>query len=419
MMQKRIDEFLKSLTDGKDFSDNTLAAYSNDLTQFRLFLQNETVLEVNAEEATNTTDQLESGGNGSAKRGRGKRPRTPLETNGSANGYHTNQSDPMPLVNGRHFENDYGSELGVEGIQSEGGARAGKLGLVEREIPADWADVGKEEIVTYILFLKERSYATSTIARKIAAIKSFFHFLAKQGVVDFDPTENLDSPKVNKYLPRAISVKEIQKLLEQPAKMNTPEAVRDLAMLGLLYTTGMRVSELVSLDLDDVDIQAGKVNCAGKANKVRIIPVPAEQKLVLENYVKNVRPQLVGNNTETAVFVNHRGKRLTRQGFWLILKAYADQAGISDITPHTLRHSFAAHMLGEGENLRRVQELLGHASISTTQIYTQLNASNQRNDPNRVVSIGGKEHLINEDAEEHPAEPRRGRGRRKATAVAS
>jgi len=416
-MQKRIDDFLKSLTDEKDFSGNTLAAYSNDLTQFRQFLQHETV-EDNLGDGTNQIKyHLDTNGNESTRRGRGKKRPASAEKSVESNGHSLNGNG----TNGHHLENGFGLELEVNELISAvtGGSAFSSVGLSSRAVsPTDWSEVGKEDIVNYILFLKERLYATSTVARKIAAVKSFFHYLADKAVVDFDPTENLDSPKVNKYLPKAITVKEIQSLLEQPTKHHSAEAVRDQAMLGLLYATGMRVSELVSLDLEDVSLEIGTVNCAGKGNKTRIIPIPAAQKAVLEVYLNTARQQLVGNNGEVAIFVNHRGHRLTRQGFWLILKAYAEEAGISDITPHTLRHSFAAHMLSDGENLRRVQELLGHASISTTQIYTQLNANSQRNDPNRTVNISGKEFLINSQVDEaHPSTSKRGRGRKSAVAV--
>ena len=397
-MQKRIDDFLKFLSEDKDFSDNTLAAYNNDLTQFRQFLQGESIL---LDEPAGGTTESENGHEAvnHAKRGRGKRQRANVEETAPESPVNGNR---VPLkVNGFAHPEDFGPELeAAEEDRREGGrVENGHGGHLP---PNDWSRVGKEQILAYILFLKERKYATSTIARKIAAVKSFFHFLAARGVVDHDPTENLDSPRVNKYLPKAISVNDIQSLLEQPSKHTGPEAFRDQAMLGLLYATGMRVTELVSLDLDDVDMTGGVVKCAGKGNKGRIIPIRPEQKISLSAYLNHARPQLVGNNGETAVFVNHRGHRLTRQGFWLILKAYADEAGIADITPHTLRHSFAAHMLGEGENLRRVQELLGHASISTTQIYTQVNANNKRNDPKRTVKIGREELPINEPEEKLP-----------------
>jgi integrase/recombinase XerD len=278
----------------------------------------------------------------------------------------------------------------------------------------EWSQVTKDHILVYMSFLKDRKYADSTIARKIAAVKSFFHFLTDKKLIPGDPTAHLDSPRVNKYLPKAISVNDIHQLLEQPLRHSGPEALRDLAMLGLLYSTGMRVTELVTVNMDDVDLENFKVRCLGKGSKARLIPIRADQQIALDAYLNNARPQLVGNNGETALFVNHRGHRLTRQGFWLILKAYADEAGIADITPHTLRHSFAAHMLNDGENLRRVQELLGHASVSTTQIYTQVNASAKRNDPKRTIKINRDDLPINSPAENSPGNLRRRRANQSA-----
>jgi integrase/recombinase XerD len=397
-MQKRIDAFLKFLSEDKDFSDNTLAAYNNDLTQFRQFLQGESILIGEVPVGASTESENGHEAVDDTKRSRGKRRRNGVAETAavsSANGGQVSRTSL--LVNGHALESDFGPELEADEEENRSGGRVvNGNGHARHYLPEDdWSRVGKEQILAYILFLKERNYATSTVARKIAAVKSFFHFLTDQGGLGYDPTENLDSPRVNKYLPKAISVNDIHKLLEQPIRHGGPEALRDQAMLGLLYGTGMRVTELVSLNLDDVDLSSAKVRCAGKGNKARLIPIRADQKLSLAAYLSQARPQLVGNNGETGVFVNHRGHRLTRQGFWLILKAYADEAGISDITPHTLRHSFAAHMLGEGENLRRVQELLGHASISTTQIYTQVNANSKRADAKRTVKIGRDEVAIN------------------------
>jgi integrase/recombinase XerD len=405
-MQKRIEDFLKFLAEDKDFSDNTLAAYNNDLTQFRQFLQGESILLTEGSAGDDTKNENGHDAGNHTKRGRGKKRQTQVEEAASiapANGGKI--SRPALLVNGHSLESDFGPEFEADELGDRQGGRVvvnghGNGNGNKYQLPTDdWSQVGKEQILAYILFLKERKYATSTVARKIAAVKSFFHFLKAQAVVDHDPTENLDSPRVNKYLPKAISVNEIQALLEQPSKHSGPESLRDQAMLGLLYATGMRVTELVSLNMDDVDLAGSKVRCAGKGNKARIIPIRPEQKIALEAYLSQARPQLVGSNGEIAVFVNHRGHRLTRQGFWLILKAYADEAGVGDITPHTLRHSFAAHLLGEGENLRRVQELLGHASISTTQIYTQVNANTKRLDPKRTVKIKGEEVAMNQPEE--------------------
>ncbi|HEX2922820.1 MAG TPA: site-specific tyrosine recombinase/integron integrase [Chloroflexota bacterium] len=236
-------------------------------------------------------------------------------------------------------------------------------------------DMGRDSVMGFFLHLREKGYTPSTIARKTAAIKSFFHFLASKGYVSEDPTASIDSPRISKSLPRAASVEEIDELLEAPTKVASPEAMRDKAMFELLYATGMRVTELVSLNLGDVDIAQGSVQCAGrsagKGARLRVIPVHATAIKAVHDYLDNARPMLVREGDEMALFVNHRGDRLTRQGFWLILKQWAKEAGITtQITPHTLRHSFALHMLRNGVDLRAVQQLLGHAHISTTQIYT-------------------------------------------------
>lgn len=236
-----------------------------------------------------------------------------------------------------------------------------------------WPLVSRARILSFIMNLKDKRYAAATVARKVAAVKSFFHFLLAEGVVQADPTENLESPRVGKSLPTTLSVKEVDELLEQPARLNTPEAARDKAMLELLYATGLRVSELVSLNVDDVDTSAGYVRCLGKGSKERIVPVGHQAMKAVEEYLVGARRTLASSREQEALFLNHRGDRLTRQGFWLIIKGYARDAGIAtNITPHTLRHSFATHLLNGGADLRAVQELLGHANISTTQIYTHV-----------------------------------------------
>lgn len=235
-----------------------------------------------------------------------------------------------------------------------------------------WSDVDRSLLLDYVLNLKERGYTSTTVARKVAAMKSFFEFLVSEGVMSYNPTMNLGSPKVGKSLPKPISVEEVRQLLQQPEK-STPEGKRDQAMLELLYASGMRVSELVSLNLSDIDLQAGYVRCLGKGSKERIIPLYSQATDSLREYLEEARPLLARRKAEKALFLNRRGERLTRQGFWQILKAYAKQASLgSEITPHTLRHSFATHMLSGGADLRSVQELLGHANISTTQVYTHL-----------------------------------------------
>jgi len=244
-----------------------------------------------------------------------------------------------------------------------------------------WEKVDRMVIQDFILDLKKRKYAETTVARKVAAIRSFFSFLESEGMISNNPTEGLASPRVGKMLPKAISPNEVDELLEQPCKRSTPEARRDRAMLELLYATGMRVTELVSLDLANLNLdpENAYVRCYGKGAKERIIPIHEQAAQAVQEYLDEARPLLVRNKNEKAMFVNRRGERLTRQGFWLILKGYARAANLhEDVTPHTLRHSFATHMLRGGMPLRHVQEMLGHANISTTQVYTHLTTEHVR-----------------------------------------
>lgn len=238
----------------------------------------------------------------------------------------------------------------------------------------DWDQVTRHHITDYILYMKGREYASSTVARKVAAIKSYFHHLVATDAVTDDPTATLDSPKVKKRLPRTISAADAQRLLAEPAKSSTPKALRDSALLELLYATGMRVTEAVSLDLEDFNLPSATVRVRrGKERQDRILPLYDRATEALVLYLEKGRMHLVRGPEERALFLNHRGQRLTRQGLWLIIKAYVDKTGIdADVTPHTLRHSFATNMLKEGTGLQEIQKLLGHANISTTQIYTQL-----------------------------------------------
>jgi len=242
-----------------------------------------------------------------------------------------------------------------------------------------WAGFSRQGVLSYLLNLKERGYVPTTQARKVAAVKSFFSFMVAEGNIKDNPIQNVGSPKVGKSLPKPISYNQVMLLLEQPTKLSSPEAKRDSAMLHLLYASGMRVSELVSLNLDYVDTEGGYVRCFGKGHKERIIPIAPRAALAVAEYVKDDRPHLAHNDEETALFLNRRGDRLTRQGFWQILKGYAKSAELDiEVTPHTLRHSFATHMLSGGADLRSVQELLGHANISTTQVYTHLTSEHVR-----------------------------------------
>jgi integrase/recombinase XerD len=238
-----------------------------------------------------------------------------------------------------------------------------------------WSQVDRDVLLDFILEMRRKRYADATVARKVAAVKSFFSFLQAEGILRKNPAESLSSPRVGKSLPKALSVREIDELLEQPARRSSPEARRDRAMLETIYATGMRVSELVSLDMKDVHLSrpGAHVRCTGKGSKERTLPLHDQALEALEAYLEDGRPHLVRDRRVTAVFVNRRGDQLTRQGFWLILKGYAKQAGITTpVTPHTLRHSFATHMLTGGAPLRNVQELLGHANMSTTQVYTKI-----------------------------------------------
>jgi len=249
----------------------------------------------------------------------------------------------------------------------------------KRGLTPSWADFNRQGMLSYLLDLKERNYAATTQARKVAAAKSFFNFMVAEGDLKDNPTANVGSPNVGRLLPKPISVSQVRQLLEQPTKLSTPEAKRDTAMLALLYASGMRVSELVSLNLGDVDTEGDFVRCFGKGHKERLIPIYRQAVLALEEYLKEGRPHLARNDDEKALFLNRRGERLTRQGLWQILKGYAKSAGLDEeITPHTLRHSFATHMLSGGADLRSVQELLGHANISTTQVYTHLTTEHVR-----------------------------------------
>lgn len=293
-MKEGIDSFIKYLQVEKGFSDNTVLAYKNDLTQLASFAETE-----------------------AANQGR----------------------DPS------------------------------------------WSDFNRQGMLSYLLNLQEKRYAETTRARKVAAARSFFKFLVAEGVIKEDPTQNMESLNVGRSLPKPISESQARLLLAQPAKKSTPEAKRDSAMLELLYASGMRVSELVSLDVEHVNTRDNEVRCFGKGNKERLIPIAPPTASTVEEYIKEARPRLVRRDTEKALFLNRRGDRLTRQGFWQILKEYAKAAGLeSQVTPHTLRHSFATHMLNRGGDLRTVQELLGHANISTTQVYTHLTTEHVRRD---------------------------------------
>ena len=239
--------------------------------------------------------------------------------------------------------------------------------------PTETGEVTRELVETYVARLQQGpdEYAASTVARKIAAVKSFFRFLFEQRIIPSDPAARLTSPKVKKNAPKTLSRVELERLLAAPGQQTSPKALRDRALLELLSSTGMRVTEVVTLRLEDVDWEQGVIICRGKGDRHRRIPLGAGSG-PLRDYLDQARPNLAREKSPPLLLLNPRGHRLTRQGVWLILKEAAEAAGISaEVTPHTLRHSFARHLLGAGEDLRRVQELLGHANLSTTQMYRQ------------------------------------------------
>jgi integrase/recombinase XerD len=247
---------------------------------------------------------------------------------------------------------------------------------LKRQKIENWQQVTHEHIAGYLLEMRDgQAYRPATIARKMAALKTFFRYLQSTGIITSDPVEKLDTPRIQRELPHILSQEQIASLFRQ-VDVETPVGKRDFAMLHMLYATGMRVSELMSLNLSDFDAERATIVCPGRngrSRRERVLPLSVTSVEATQRYLETVRPGLIIRHPEEqALFLNHHGERLTRQGFWLIIKGYARQAGITEITPHMLRHSFAILMLQGGMELRSVQELLGHAHISTTQVYSQL-----------------------------------------------
>lgn len=235
----------------------------------------------------------------------------------------------------------------------------------------EFGKVSYANLNSYILYMEKNGFAVSSISRSIASIKAFFGYLFKESKISSDVSELLKAPKIEKKTPDILTVSEVICLLEQP-KGNSPKECRDKAMLELLYATGIRVTELISLQLSDLSVQMGYIVCHDK-NKERIIPFGNAAKISLETYLNDARIELLGGVDSSILFTNCSGQPMSRQGFWKIIKLYAKKAGIdSDITPHTLRHSFAAHLVENGADLKSVQEMLGHSDLSTTQIYAHL-----------------------------------------------
>lgn len=237
--------------------------------------------------------------------------------------------------------------------------------------------VKASELSDYIKSLSEEGFKPATISRNVASIKAFFHYLVKEGIVKEDISVGLKSPKIEKKIPEILSTEEVIRLLEQP-RGDSPKELRDKAMLELLYATGIRVSELISLSEEDVNMTMGYIVCRD-SHKERVIPFGGEAKSALSRYIGESREAMIEDQRCQTLFVNCSGGPMSRQGFWKLIKYYAKKAGIqSDITPHTLRHSFAAHLVENGADLRAVQEMLGHSDISTTQVYANMTHSRIR-----------------------------------------
>lgn len=253
----------------------------------------------------------------------------------------------------------------------------------------NWPQVDGNVIQTYMLEMKSRDYAATTVARKVAAIKSYFEYLQQTGVIEADPSDVLTSPKVKKHTPHTIPPEQVDRLLAAPTAQRTPHALRDVALMETLYATGVRVSELINLDLGDIDLFNRLVAC-NSGRRSRVVPIFPRAVAALQVYLDEGRPTLLVDPNEQALFLNHRGQRLTRQGLWLIIKRYVNEVEIDDIvTPHTLRHSFAAHLLNAGANLREVQERLGHANVSTTQMYRQ-STDESSTEPDAEIIVDGR-----------------------------
>jgi integrase/recombinase XerD len=246
-------------------------------------------------------------------------------------------------------------------------------------------EVSRDDIRGYMMFRKEKGLSGNSISRNLVAIKVFHRFLLREKYIKGDITSALDSPKLWKHLPEALSLSEVEEILKKPNAKNWM-GLRDKAALELMYATGLRVTELVSLDIENVNLDIGFVRCIGKGNKERIVPMGRKSQAALTRYLKKSRTKLLKSQSVNSLFLSRLGKKISRQSFWKMIKKYARLAGIKkDITPHTLRHSFATHLLEGGADLRVVQEMLGHADIATTQIYTHINKE-------RLKSIHHKFH---------------------------
>ena len=242
----------------------------------------------------------------------------------------------------------------------------------------DYSKADETTIKNYLDYLQENGKKTSTVSRNLASIRSFYQYEVRVKDINEDPTANVQSPKIEKRIPNVLSTKEVELLLEQPTDTDL-KGIRDKAMLEFAYATGMRVTEIISLDIDNVNLEDGYVTCV-TGNKERNIPLGSLSLKALKEYVEQARDILIKDENEKALFVNINGRRLTRQGFWKIVKYYKEQAHINkDITPHVLRHSFATHLLQNGADLKAIQTMLGHSDISSTQVYMQFQDESLKN----------------------------------------
>ena len=242
---------------------------------------------------------------------------------------------------------------------------------VQDTLEVDLRQVTTEEIQAYVSWMLGKGKSPASATRSVASLKSFYGYLVSIGALKINPAKGVAAAKVERKYPQILTSKEVELFLEQP-KCVDAKGYRDHAMLELLYATGIRVSELISLNLSDLNLSASLLRCESRGRE-RVIPLYHTAVKALQDYVKDIRPQIIADTEEQALFVNMNGERMSRQGFWKIIKYYQEKAGIEkDITPHTLRHSFAAHLLENGADLRSIQEMLGHADISSTQIYTHV-----------------------------------------------
>ncbi len=256
---------------------------------------------------------------------------------------------------------------------------------LESRKTASFNDVTRKQLLDYMMAEKDRGVSVNTVARRLVAIKVFFGFLVREGLLARNITEAMDSPKLWKVLPGVMSVKDVDKLLAAPCG-DDRVSLRDKAILELMYATGMRVSEVADLEVDWLNLEEGYLRCTGKGNKVRVVPFGDAAAAAVRKYLKDVRPQFLKDKVSRHVFLTYRGTQFSRKGIWKMIKNYARRAGIAaDVHPHTLRHSFASHLLANGAPLRVIQEMLGHADIATTQIYTHV-------DQGRLRSVHSKFH---------------------------